>query len=364
MKVCFVYLGPIKFRGRMFKQIKTLQDAGHECVVVHGRTEDEEPEYAAYSFPVTPIRVVQEKNKLQTIITQLQFNWRASKAVLESGADAVVCIALQSALSGALAKKRNPAIRYVFDSNELSLESYTGALKKKIWTAVQKFVLKQADVVMHAEQHRLDYFNQTYPNRAKSFLLENLPYYREGIATQGNKCNRFVYLGILTPNRYIEEMIRAFGTIGDRDISLDIIGFGSKEYEKSLHEICEQFSYKNVRILPPVAHDQIYETLRSYDAGIAFYRNINLNNYYCAPNKVYDYIQMGMPVLTNDFPGLIDIVHKNGVGVCVSAITDETIRNGVREIRKGNLSGNITEAIKRRCSWENQSDEYLRLFGE
>ena len=64
MKIAFVYLGPIQYRGRMFKQIKTLQDAGHECLVIHGRTEEVEPDYSVYSFPVIPIRVIQEKNKL------------------------------------------------------------------------------------------------------------------------------------------------------------------------------------------------------------------------------------------------------------------------------------------------------------
>lgn len=346
----------------MFKQIKTLQDAGHECVVVHGRTEDAEPDYSVYDFPVSPIRVVQEKNKLLTIVTQLQFNWRASREVLKSRADAVVCIALQSALSGALAKRRKPALRYIFDSNELSLESYTGGVKKRIWAAVQEFVLKQADVVMHAEQNRLDYFNKTYPSRAKSFLLENLPHFRTDSLDRNAECSRFVYLGILTPNRYIEEMIHAFGRMEDHDVSLDIIGFGSRGYEQHLHELCRSLSYPNVKILPAVAHDRIYETLRSYDVGIAFYRNINLNNYYCAPNKVYDYIQMGMPVISNDFPGLLDVVQKNKAGVCIPEVDALHIRQAVRGLSTGRFLVDIAESVRRRFSWEHQERAYLGLF--
>jgi len=362
MKIAFVYLGPIKYRGRMFKQIKTLQNAGHECLVIHGRTEEVEPDYSVYSFPVIPIRVIQEKNKLLTLITQLLFNRKAAKEILKSQANACVCIALQSALSGALAKKKRPFLKYIFDSNELSLEMLPSGLKRKIWSVTQRIVLKHADIIMHAEQHRLEYFNKTYPNLAKSFLLENLPYYRPLPKKQIRDYTKAVYLGILTPDRYCSEMLEAFSTFKE-DIHFDLVGFfPAQKYKMVLEQTMQKIDATNIQILPPLTHNEIYDFLSQYDVGIAFYKNTNLNNYYCAPNKVYDYIQLGMPVITNDYPGLKKIIEENKIGVCLKEVTPENIRDAIRTIIKNNIPANITESIRKRYSWESQENEYKQLF--
>lgn len=362
MKVCFVYLGPLKYRGRLFKQIKTLQDAGHECELVHGRVETEPPDYSQYSFPVTPFRVFEQKNKLLTIGSQLWFNIRAALFIRRISPEAVVCVALGGALSGALVKKIYRDIRYIYDCNELFLESTSSLIKRGVWRQVQKYVLCRADVVMHAEQNRLNYFNKTYPNKAQSFLLENLPHYRLNVPKRDGECSRFVYLGILSPDRYVEEMIDAFSGLDDRGITLDLIGFGRDEYELKIKGLCEANSRKNIRILTPIAHDQIADALKDYDVGIAFYRNTNLNNYYCAPNKVYDYIQMGMPVLTNDFPGLIDIIQQNEAGICIQRMGVSHVKEAVLRVATGEFRPKVTEALRKRYSWEVQQTGYLKLF--
>ncbi|VGO18265.1 glycosyltransferase [Pontiella sulfatireligans] len=346
----------------MFKQIKTLQDAGHECFVIHGRTETEIPDYSQYSFSVTSWRVIEQKNKLLTIVSQLWFNAKVARLIRTMIPDAVVGLALGGALSGALVKKKCRDIRYIYDCNELFLESTPSLLKRSVWQQIQNYVLRYADVVMHAEQNRLDYFNKAYPNKAQSFLLENLPHYRDSIPEKRRKCMRFVYLGILTSGRYVEEMINAFSSLDIEGVSLDLIGFGRKEYEDKINELCKTNPRKNVRMLPPVAHDEIYGVLEGYDAGIAFYRNTNLNNYYCAPNKVYDYIQMGMPVLTNDFPGLVDIVRMNEAGICLEEVSAADIKDAVAGMVRGDFGCRITDQLRNRYSWEGQVAGYLELF--
>jgi hypothetical protein len=75
-------------------------------MVIHGRTEDEEPDYSVYNFPVIPIRVIQEKIKPLTLAMQLLFGYRAADVIISAGADAVVSVGMESALSGALAKRK------------------------------------------------------------------------------------------------------------------------------------------------------------------------------------------------------------------------------------------------------------------
>jgi glycosyltransferase involved in cell wall biosynthesis len=364
MKIAFTYLGPLRYRGRLFKQIKTLQEAGHECMVIHGRTEDEEPDYSSYNFPVIPIRVVQDKFKPLTLATQLLFAYRAADLIQSVRADAVVCIALQSALSGALAKRKKRNLFFVYDSNELSLETFASRLKHRIWRTVQDYVLKLADVIMHAERHRLDYFHNKYPTNAKPFLLENLPYYRKNLPSRKkSKELRFVYLGILAPDRYCTVMLEAFAGMREQGVSFDLVGYyGSRKYRREVEGVLSSCRADNVRVLPPVAHDDIYSFLEDYDVGLAFYKNTNFNNYYCAPNKVYDYIQLGMPVITNDHPGLKEIIADNKIGICISEVSMIHLQTAVKAIKNHHML--IPNTLRRRYSWEHQEAGYRHLFDQ
>jgi glycosyltransferase involved in cell wall biosynthesis len=333
-------------------------------MVIHGRTEDEEPDYSVYDFPVTPIRVVQEKLKPLTLATQLLFASRAANVIQFVGADAVVCIALQSALSGALAKRKNNSLFFVFDSNELSLEMFNSGLKRRVWRFVQNYVLKYADVVMHAERHRLEYFHNTYRTDAKPFLLENLPYYRENLPSRRkNEDLRFVYLGVLAPDRYCTVMLEAFAGIREHGTSFDLVGYyGSKQYRMAVEDVLSRCRADNVRVLPPVSHDDIYSFLENYDVGLAFYENTNLNNYYCAPNKVYDYIQLGMPVITNDYPGLKEIIADNKIGVCIPEVSVNQLHAAVKSIKGNYINTLVPNSVRMRYSWEHQETGYKYMF--
>lgn len=362
MKICFVFSGVLKYRQRMFKQIRALQEAGADCSLIHGWSEDELPDYSEYPFRVTPLRVSLGKSKLLTLATIFKFNFAAAQEIANQSPDAVVCCNLTNALSGALAKRKTRSLMFVFDSNELSLAQY-GGIKKLVFARVQQFALKYANVVLHAEQHRLEHFNQQYPSNAVPHLLENLPYYRDDLPKISPGCRRFVYFGLLIPGRHIEDLIEAFSGPGMGGVTLDIIGFGEKTFEHALHRKCAGNPYDNVRILPPVPASEIHQRLVDYDVGFAFYENTNLNNYYCAPTKVYDYIQMGMPVITNDYPGLVDIVRNNNAGVCVPSVTPENIRDAINRIIDQRMADNITQELRRRYSWENQNASYLQIFG-
>ena len=333
-------------------------------MLIHGRTEESVPDYSIYGFSVVSIPVIQEKNKILTILSQLRFNYKCAGEIVREKADAVVSVAIQGALGGSIAKRRNTDLRFVYDCNELYLESISGRFKKVVWGAIQRRVLGNADIILHAEQRRLDYFHQHYKTCARPFLLENLPMYRMVQSREKqNKPMRVVYLGGFAPERCCTQIVQAFADADPKEIRLDLIGFyGRKEYESVLLAEVEKCAEGAVRILPPVSHSEMYDVLAEYDIGLAFYQNINLNNYYCAPNKVYDYIQMGIPVITNDYPGLKEIVEENGVGVCLPEVATQTIKGALQKILEQRCSGNISDAVRRRYSWEHQEDGYQALF--
>jgi glycosyltransferase involved in cell wall biosynthesis len=146
------------------------------------------------------------------------------------------------------------------------------------------------------------------------------------------------------------------------NISLDIIGPGDKIYIDNLKQ--EIVGYENIRILPGVSQKDIDELLPQYDIGFAFYSNTNLNNYYCAPNKIFQYINNRVAIISNDYPGLISLVQNNKIGVCVNKINEEQLESAIRKIQKEQLYNNITDELRFNYSWNTQEDNFLSLFNK
>jgi len=366
MRIVFVFAGLLEFKGRLLKQIATLQDDGHECILIHGQKEQRPPDYSSYDFEVHPYKLVCHPNKAINYLRHIRFNVQAARKALSLKPDALVCVELTSAFSGVLVRGMKRSVMFVFDCNELFMEKGMNRLKKAAWKPIHSLAFRKADTILHAEKNRLKFCMKNYTSNANHVLLENLPRISTGAFAQKRLSSnvRVVYLGALIPSRHCEDIILAFSNMQLRDVTCDLIGFGEEEYIASLHSLISDNGITNVRIQPPVSNASMLDSLANYDIGLAFYRNTNLNQYYCAPNKIYDYIVMGLAVVTNRYPGLIDVVEKDKIGVCIDEVTPETIRDALQTIIQFNLKGNISYDVQIRYIWKNQENAYLAIYSQ
>ena len=51
------------------------------------------------------------------------------------------------------------------------------------------------------------------------------------------------------------------------------------------------------------------------DAGMIPYQATCLNNYYCTPNKLFEFIAAGLPILATDLPEIRRMVHEREIGL-------------------------------------------------
>jgi glycosyltransferase involved in cell wall biosynthesis len=98
--------------------------------------------------------------------------------------------------------------------------------------------------------------------------------------------------------------------------------------------------------------------MKSCDIGTAFYSNTNLNNYYCASNKLYEYIALKKPVVTNNYPGLIETVAKFGQGVCLENMKPASLAAAFRRA----WDPHYVTAGSKGSYWEEQEHVLVRLY--
>jgi len=164
IRVTYTLSGTLEYRGRLLKQISTLQAAGIPCRLVYGDRGQRPLQREEYSFPIEVVPTPLKRSSLAYFLRQMRFGVVAGRKIAGSDATHVVCFALESLLAGTMAKRRRPDLRLIFDSNELHIESYIHPVKRWLWARVQKFCVPYCDAIMHAEG-----------NPEYTFTFEQLP---------------------------------------------------------------------------------------------------------------------------------------------------------------------------------------------
>lgn len=360
--IVFVFIGKLAFQGRILKQVESLEKIGSQITLVLGNINGEESNLEQFKFPVINRIIRYNVSKIFSFLSQLSFCFSAFRLInMMKDIEYIQCCGLATLLSGVFLKMKNKNLVLIYDSTELTVEREKG-IKRKVWKLIQIFSLPYCDYILQAEPFRLEFFQKEYRiSPSKLVMIGNFPYLNKShsIEIERNKNKiKILYFGIIGMGRGYPELIQAVD--GIPNCELHLIGPGDTKFISEIKDICKNSG--NIKILPPVNNNEIQSVFVKYDIGFAYYENTNLNNYYCAPNKVYDYLNNGLPIISNAYPGLIAIIEKNKVGVCIKSLTRANISLAIERIISEKMKNNITMELKKKYSWDFQEEKYLGLF--
>lgn len=144
--------------------------------------------------------------------------------------------------------------------------------------------------------------------RSKEVVKKDL--FRERFNVQVEK-KIFLYQGYLYPGRGIDVILDAFDRLNLENSVLVFMGEGTLT-----SKIKENEKYgKSIFVHPFVSGDVLLDHTSSADCGIAFIEDISLSDRYCLPNKLFEYIAAGLPVIGSGLPDLKRFITSHKVGV-------------------------------------------------
>ncbi|MGA4604083.1 glycosyltransferase family 4 protein [Pseudoalteromonas maricaloris] len=146
------------------------------------------------------------------------------------------------------------------------------------------------------------------------------------------------------------------------DIKLVLVGQG--KLKASLQERVEREKLKNVIFHPPVNKVKLAGLMRSADIGMQLLANVPAFYYGTSPNKFFDYISAGLPVL-NNYPGwLADMITSENCGYTIApndvgAFADalEHAADNREELPK--MGQNALSLAKKKFDRNNLADEWM-----
>lgn len=127
---------------------------------------------------------------------------------------------------------------------------------------------------------------------------------------------RFVllYQGGIGPSRNIEPIISAL-VIAQR-CTLVVRGPAIRGYEDYYRQFAERAGVADrLFLLPPVPSRDVVAAARGANAGIYTVKGIGRNFILALPNKVFEYMMAGLPLLVPDYPEVAKLVHDHDVGL-------------------------------------------------
>jgi glycosyltransferase involved in cell wall biosynthesis len=168
----------------------------------------------------------------------------------------------------------------------------------------------------------------------------------------------FIYIGGFIRGRGIESLIEIFK---NKDLNSHIVFLGYGELKNNLLKTSNQYS--NIHIHDAVPHEEVISVAKSADIGLCFIQNISLSDYYCLPNKLFEYAFAEIPMLASDFPDIVTIVDKYLLGECSSL----DIQDMYSTIKKFEVMDELPKIEVEKLydlSWAAQEEKLVNLYRE
>lgn len=199
-----------------------------------------------------------------------------------------------------------------------------GPLKQLVEIS-ERWVCRKADVVILAHEKRIQQLG-FIPRKWLAIYNTPTDYYDSFNNIKQVSNDYFVYVGVLQKDRGLEQIIKSTSRLG---LKLIIAGFGS------LESYCKKLSFimKNVEFLGKIPYEKTLELERNAIGIIALYDPRLSNNQLAAPNKLYEAMMLGRPLITSRGTLVGEFVEQKGIGIAVNYQSIEELTQALDHLR-------------------------------
>lgn len=296
--------------------------------------------------------------------------WRVYKKALELDAELYHFHDPELMLVALLLKQKGKKV--IYDVHEDLPRQILG--KHWINKYLRKTISYLIENIENIVSRRLDYIIVATPFIRKRFLelnnkcvdICNYPITKgEGFGSTNweDKKNELCYIGLITKNRGIVNILRA---IEDTPYRLNLAGKYSPESLRN--ELAEMRGWTNVNEFNYVGREKIMEILSNSKVGIVTLHP-QINYLDSLPIKMYEYMLAGIPVIASDFPLWKGIIEGNNCGMCVEPTNPKAIAEAIQYIidnteRAKEMGNNGLKSVTEKYNWEREKVKLFDLYNQ
>lgn len=249
-------------------------------------------------------------------------------------------------------------------------EDVPRAILSKYW--IPKFLRKSISFLFEKYENnsakRFDYIVGATPfitNRFRNINkntinINNYPFLNElssGTNREIDKEKKVCYIGGITPIRGIENIIKA-----SRNIAGDVILAGSNK-DNNLKKLMDE---SDVKYLGEIEREEVNMLLNESIAGLVLFLP-EPNHINAQPNKMFEYMSAGIPVIASDFSLWKKVIEGNDCGICVDPLDVNKISEAIQWVldnpeRAAEMGRNGRKAVVNKFNWETESKKLINMY--
>lgn len=201
-------------------------------------------------------------------------------------------------------------------------------------------------------------------------LVQNFPMLEElrqpNASRHSDRPKDFAYVGGITAIRSANEMVDALQVLGNPEVRLQMAGaFEQKSLEAS---VTAKTSWSNVEFHGWAGRDVVSEILAQVRAGLVLFHPLP-NHINAQPNKLFEYMSAGLPVIASDFPLWREIIQAAGCGLLVDPEAPKAIAEAMQWIldhpeESEAMGQRGRDAVERCYNWDAEAAKLIALYEE
>lgn len=175
-----------------------------------------------------------------------------------------------------------------------------------------------------------------------------------------------LYVGALTTGRGLELSIMALTRL--ENARLRLVGPARPAYRKQLEELARTEGVTNrVEFAGAVSPDELIEAIREASVGLALIQPICLSYRMSLPNKVFEYVAAGLPVLGSDLPAIGALVNEHRIGLLAEPGEVDDVAAKLGEMLEPDRNSAFRDAAREAAqilNWDREAERLAAVYRE
>lgn len=358
MKVLVSVFNNLYTDQRVEKVCRTLYENGYGIELIGSNWGGEPQMMRPY-----PLFRVSLKSKVLRF-AYLEFQWKLFRELLKRADQSTTLHSndLETLLPNFLVSKIMN-IPLVWDSHEIFTEmpAVNGRWVQKVFRFLEKNIITKLKFMITANDSYADWFVKTYPI-VRPVVVRNLPFKTESPKDIFENSPKIIlYQGAINFSRGIDKMIEAMQHLEDAEFHIA----GRGPFMETYQNLTQKLGLENkVKFLGNLHPEELRKITQKADVGLSIEENKGLSYFYSLPNKISDYIQARVPVVTSPFPEMKKIVDKYSVGELIDSHEPNHLAEKVKLVLDNGRAHYLPqlEIASQDLCWENEAPKILNLY--
>jgi glycosyltransferase involved in cell wall biosynthesis len=358
VKICHLTtVHPVYDTRIFYKESISLVKKGYRVHLIAPATNEEVKE----GVNIIPLGVV--KSRLRRL---LFIGKQALKKALEL--DAVVYHFHDPELISVGLKLKRMGKKVIFDihedvSEQILTKNYIPKILRKpvsyLYSIYERRMINKMDALICATpfiEKKYSELNNMVVN------INNYPILNELVKTTdwNERENAVAYIGGITEIRGVCQIVESL-EYSDADLYLA----GTFDSEKTKQKVVSLKGWKKVKYLGQVDREEVKEILSKVKAGIVTFLPAP-NHFSSQPNKLFEYMSAGVPIIASNFPLWKDIVEKRNAGICVDPQNPREIGAAINRVihdsKAETMGKSGRKSVEEEFNWGRESEKLFELY--